>query len=232
MKIRNAFIYSLSVAVLISMISCGGQETEGETEGTDSTDVVEAAVYDIGVSLVLEAEVPLECEVEDAYVDCHQWTDVNGKNYFLRSLGFPLETGQRTASGDPALTQYIFAYHYRETSDGISLIKEYRDSVVACEFDVMMDHVQGCFFVTDMDEDDIGEITYMYRMTCTSDVSPSTQKLYIIEGNDIYLVLGMSLVLGEGGEYELGAEFSNAPEGFEEHARGIWDDFKDEMAAF
>jgi len=195
-------------------------------------EISEVPLYDIGINYVREDEVPAACEVVDAYLDCHQWTDVNGKNYFLRSLGFPFESGQRGVSGEPAETQYIYAYHYRETSEGMSLVNEYRDSIVACEFDVIMTHVKDCFFVTDLDEDDMGEVTYMYRMTCTSDVSPSTQKLLIVEGNDIYLVNGTSLVFDEGGEYELGAEFSGAPEGFEDHARGIWDDFKDEMAAF
>ena len=223
--------FALSFIVL-TMPACGG-DTEGTSENeADSSEVTDIPKYDIGVNFVPDAECPKECYAEDAYLDCHQWTDVNGKNYFVRSLGFPDETNMRGLDGNPTETQYIYAYHYRETSDGISLVHEYKDSVVNCEFDIIMDHVKDCFFVTDMDEDDMAEFTYMYRMTCTTDISPSTQVLKIVEGHDVYTVTGLSEVFEEGGEYELGPEFENAPEGFREHATGIWEDFKDEMGAF
>jgi hypothetical protein len=224
-KLLSAIIFVCSIC-----ISCGGA-AEGEEEGTDSTGV-EINQYDISVNYVPDNEVPSECEAMDAYLDCHQFTDANGKNYFVRSLGYPDETDLRGGDGSPTETQLIYAYHYRETSDGINLVNEYRDSVVNCEFDIIMDHVKGCYFVTDMDEDDMAEITFMYRKTCTTDISPSTQVLKIIEGNDVYSVTGRSLVFEEGGEFELGPEFENAPDGFKEHAEGIWADFMDELGAF
>ncbi|MBN4082070.1 hypothetical protein JYT21_00040 [bacterium AH-315-B15] len=229
MKTRQSVLLMTSFLSLFLVYSCGG--SEGEGDGTDSTQV-ETAEYDISVNWLPDDEVPRECEVIDAYLDCHQWTDANGKNYFLRSLGFPVETELRGTDGSPTETQLIYAYHYRETSDGIELVNEYRDSVVQCEFDIIMDHVKACYFITDLDEDDMGEITFMYRMQCTTDISPSTQVLKIIEGNDVYTITGRSLVFEEGGEYELGPEFDNAPEGFKEHAEGIWADFMDEMGAF
>ncbi|MCG8576636.1 MAG: hypothetical protein MI810_17285 [Flavobacteriales bacterium] len=232
---RKLLALSALFSVFLLIPSCSG-ETEGDGDkkesGKDSTEVEEQSAYDIAPNYVPDNELPAECEFIDAYVDCHQWTDVNGKNYFVRSLGFPIPTEVRAQLGDPTETQYIYAFHYRETSDGISLIHEYKDSVMACEFDIIMDHVEKCFFVTDLDEDDMGEVTYMYRLSCTSDVSPSTQKLHIVEGHDRYTVNGNSIVFDEGGEYELGEEFANAPEGFEEHAIGIWEEHSDEMGGF
>lgn len=225
---KISFFALLMGGLSIITSSCGGDADESQG-GKDSTEVADLPKYDIGVNFVHDDTVPAECQVMDAYLDCHYWTDVNGGNYFLRSLGFPTESEQRGKSGDPRESQLIYAYHYRETSDGISLLHEYRDSIVNCDLDIIMSHVKGCFFVTDIDEDEMAEFTYMYRMTCTDEVSPSTQVLKMVEGHDVYTLIGESLVFEEGGDYEIGPEFENAPEGFQEHATGIWDDFKDEL---
>ncbi|MBN4082069.1 hypothetical protein JYT21_00035 [bacterium AH-315-B15] len=224
MRIKKLELWMSPVICLIVMFACGDNTSADDGNSGDPED--KAVEYDISVNYVLSDEVPLECEAVDAYLDCHQWTDVNGKNYFLRSLGIPFKSEVLDEKGDSTESQFIHAYHYVENSSGIELVKEYRDSVFDCEYYSIMNFVIGCYFVSDIDKDKMGEITYMYDMRCTPEIEPSNRVLMMIEGNNVYTIRGKSLAKNEVGEYVLGPEFANAPAGFSEHAKGIWEDYR------
>ena len=106
----------------------------------------------------------------------------------------------------------------------IRLLREITDFVKDCEFDLILGHELDAISLTDIDNDEIGEITFIYRMACTSDVSPSTQKLIMLEDGNKYALRGTTKVMGEGGDYEAGEEFNSAPEGFLKHADELWNE--------
>jgi hypothetical protein len=101
-------------------------------------------------------------------------------------------------------------------------LKETIDFVKDCEFDILVSHELDAISLTDIDENKIAEITFIYRTSCTSDVSPSTQKLIMLENGNKYPMRGTTRVMEMGGEFQVGEEFESAPEGFQAHAEKIW----------
>ena len=85
-----------------------------------------------------------------------------------------------------------------------------------------MGHELDALTLTDLDYDNIAEITFIYRTTCTSDVSSSTQKLIMLEEGEKFALRGSTQVMGDGGEYEIGAGFKSAPDEFLNHAKQLW----------
>ncbi|WP_224369004.1 M949_RS01915 family surface polysaccharide biosynthesis protein [Hyalangium versicolor] len=84
--------------------------------------------------------------------------------------------------------------------------------------------------VTDLDKDGVGEVTFAYQVQCTSDVSPASLKLLILEGGDKYIVRGTTKVqVAEnetmGGERQVDASLEKGPPAFLKHALGRWERF-------
>jgi hypothetical protein len=220
----------VALVLLFSMISCGGDHENSslESENPNQTDSITTEVEEIPIDLTLESvgEFPHGCDVKGTVVDVHTWSDVNGTNYFIRTMG-DYETksiGDDQYSSDLS-TQYLYAFHYAQYADGeIKLLKETTDFIKECEFDIVMGHQLelDAISLTDIDQDEIAEISFIYRLACTSDVSPATQKLIMLENGDKYPIRGNTEVMGEGGNYEAGEEFDSAPEGFLEHAVNLW----------
>ncbi|MEO9531160.1 MAG: hypothetical protein ABJG68_12450 [Crocinitomicaceae bacterium] len=207
------------------LMSCGGQdssENENGSEDTMSNPVVEESLPEIDITLNKLDEVPTECKFEANLVDAYRWVDENGTNYFIRTIS-EIEMAYPVEDGDVSDSQYLYAYHYVKNSKGeFSLLKETTDFVKDCEFDIKVSHELDAISLTDIDENNIAEISFIYRTTCTSDVSPSTQKLIMLENGKKYPLRGTTKVMEVGGEFEVGEEFNSAPEGFQAHAEKMW----------
>jgi hypothetical protein len=218
-------LISLSVIALM-FGSCAtdssGQEDHSteETVQLDTTTEVVEPEMEIDINLEKIEKVPKQCEHQGFLVDAYTWKDMNGTNYFLRTIGEAYE-----GEGEKAfmMSQFLYAYHFYEDAEGnFTESREVKDYVMDCEFDLNMSHELDAITLTDLDEDNYGEISFIYRLTCTSDVSPSTQKLMMLESGDKYALRGNTQVMGMGGDYEVGDEFNGAPEGFLEHAEKLW----------
>ncbi len=213
---------------VILLASCGGStdaETTDSTENeNDSTANVEVEVQEaiIDITLTKLDEVPSKCEVAGNVVDAYSWMDENGTNYFIRTIT-EIDMAYPVTDGEEMDSQYLYAYHYALNQKGeMTLLKETTDFVKDCEFDIVLSHELDALTLTDIDEDNVGEITFIYRTACTSDVSPSTQKLIMLENGDKYPLRGTTKVMDIGGEFEAGEEFSSAPDGFLTHAEELW----------
>lgn len=219
----NRIISSIFAALLL--ISCGGSDGESTNETVQdslNTEVIESDII-IDINLSKQNSVPKECKIEGKMVDAYSWSDKNGLNYFIRSQG-DLEAKYPTDDfEDVTSSQYIYAYHWVQSPTGeFKLLKETVDFVKNCEFDLIMGHELTAITLTDLDENGIAEISFIYRLTCTSDVSPSEQKLIMLEDGNKYPLRGYSEVMGEGGTYTAGEEFDTAPAAFLEHAKTLW----------
>ena len=209
------------------LFSCAGEEEdrgiEDEKDSSDDELVIDTDTdIIIDISLNKVTEFPSDCVIEGTMIDVHSWNDRNGTNYFIRSLG-DYSVRDIPDYGEPVGTQYLYAYHYVEDPSGaIRLLRETIDFEKDCEFDLVIGHELDALTLTDIDEDEVGEIAFIYRLHCTSDVSSSTQKLIMIEDGAKYPLRGSTEVMGYGGEFEAGDEFENAPEGFLEHATNLW----------
>jgi len=213
------------IGVIIT--SCGGHEDEVKNSeeilsnetSLDSVDE-EANLFDISLTKI--EEVPEGCDVQGKVIDVYRWDDEQGANYFIRTLG-DKELGKPKYTDEPGMTQYLYAYHYIDLNNGkMKLSREITDFVKDCEFDLNMGHELDALTLTDLDADNKGEVAFIYRTTCTSDVSSSTQKLIMLEDGEKYALRGTTQVMGDGGDYEIGEGFKSAPGEFLDHAKQLW----------
>ncbi len=125
----------------------------------------------------------------------------------------------------------LYATLFADTADGHQQRWGIQDRVDACPFDITAQFTQKPAVVSDADADGVPEFWVSYRLSCRSDVSPSTLKLIGYEAGQKYALRGTSrLQLGdssEGGEFEADAAIKSAPL-LLESARGLWVNVRDE----
>lgn len=221
-------------AFVLFMTSCGNPDENHEENhdadsiGTENVDVhiEENLDYDIHLTSIEKNKIPEECDYEGKVFDVNSWSDANGLNYFIRSISEFEE--ENLEDGAVLVSQNLYAYHYIQKGNTFELKREVTDFVKDCEFDVIVSHVPTAIELKDINKDNIGEISFVYRLACTSDVSSSNQKLVMLENGEKYILRGYTEVYGEGGDFEIGEEFNNAPEGFLEQAKKMWEEHRTE----
>ncbi|NOQ70830.1 MAG: hypothetical protein GQ574_02445 [Crocinitomix sp.] len=200
--------------------------SENLTEQLDTPDESETAdtsvPMDLGLRKVKAVDLP-DLDYAGNFNDCWYWEDKNGENYFIRTLEEP-QLHPENSEGWETTDQYLHVYHYIVSSNAeSSLLRDLTDFVKDCEFDLILYHLDE-IELSDIDNDNYGEITFGYRLNCTSDVSPSDQKVLLYENGDKYILRGTAEAIGYGGEYEVGDEFDSAPEGFLKKAESFWEE--------
>ncbi len=115
-------------------------------------------------------------------------------------------------------------------SIGKKQVWQARDFVQQCEFDLSLEFLDGAIEVTDVDENGLGEISFLYVLGCRSDVSPDTMKLLMYEDATKYALRGESMVQVNatdfiGGEFQVDPSFDKAPAAFLDFARAKWKRF-------
>lgn len=140
------------------------------------------------------------------------WTDKYGTN----AVVFSRE--KRGATGAA-----LIAAHGRLEGDGSwTVVREFKEVIDACEFDLVLEPYLGEWSITDLDKDGLGEATFAWNADCVSDVSPTTYKMLMIEDGAKYTLRGHTRVGEFGGEFKADPEFSKAPVGFQAHAEKAW----------
>lgn len=121
----------------------------------------------------------------------------------------------------------LFAYHYAVNSDLVKLLRKITDFEKDCEYDLTLAFIENSITITDLDNNNFGEITFAYKKACISDVSPMDLKLIMLENGNKFILRGSTTVnLGNekiGGEKNIDALFKNAPNNFLSHANKIWE---------
>ena len=139
------------------------------------------------------------------------WQDSNGKNIALF-----------TRKGNE-----LFTYHYAINSDKVKLLRKVYDFEKDCDYDLILEFIGNSIKVTDLDNNNFGEITFAYKKACISDVSPMDLKLIMLENGNKFILRGRTTVnLGNekfGGEKNIDSSFKNAPDNFLSHANKIWE---------
>ena len=87
--------------------------------------------------------------------------------------------------------------------------------------------VIGEIEVTDIDEDGVGEVLYVYNVEGNCDVSPKTYGLVLHSGTELYEITGTDdLQVNRGipgsAEMKFSESFNTAPAGFRDHAVEAW----------
>jgi hypothetical protein len=224
------FLYSFIVLAL----SCQQQNNSDTASSADNLDNVidettpdesetadTSAPMDFGLRTIDGTAIP-DLDYSGNLTDCWNWDDKNGANYLIRSIDEP-EFKYPEDDGDEIYDQYLHVYHYVIDDNGeVRLLRDLTDFIKDCMFDLIMNHIDAVM-LSDIDNDNYGEIAFGYRLACTSDVSPSEQKVLLFENGDKYILRGEAVAIGYGGDYEPGNEFDTAPEGFLAQAEKYWE---------
>ncbi|MCI0472256.1 MAG: hypothetical protein L0Y76_01590, partial [Ignavibacteria bacterium] len=200
--------------------------TGASTEETASSGTISGITYDV-------KDLLRTLLFDGKFVAGVSWQDKNGKNAVILS-----ETDEKVKKGkgeyeDDRRSKELYGYHFI-IKDGVAEeLWKVQDFIKDCEFDVTIEHIKKSLTVTDLDSNGTAETTFIYKLTCRSDVSPADMKLIMHEGKEKYAIRGeMEISLPNGDEYggkmNPDKSFSKAPESFLKYAKKQWEQLKTE----
>lgn len=139
---------------------------------------------------VSRAQLPPQLKPLSELVRAVRWSDRAGDNVvaFSRALD--------EKRGDARLKVELWS---AKAGRG-RVLRTLKDAELGCEFDLYAEFIDAALGVTDLDADGIAELSFAYRTTCTSDVSPFALKLFLLEQGAKYALRGTTQVDTGGGE--------------------------------
>lgn len=123
----------------------------------------------------------------------------------------------------------VYAYCFVQSGGAWQKEWEVKDRIDNCEVDATCEFFPGSFTVTDEDKNNVGEVTFLYKLSCKGDVSPDEKKLIMYEGMNKYAIRGTTILQfpqsREGGDKRLDASFAKAAKPLLDFANSQWDKF-------
>lgn len=168
--------------------------------------------------------VPSFLKNENEIIEAVKWNDKLGENLIVITL-----TDERIIDGDDRIKEF-FVYHYIVKDTSAEVLWKSYDFVKDCPFDITLEFIDSSLTVTDLDGDDIAETSFMYKLSCRSDVSPDDLKLIMHEGQDKYAIRGeMILKINDEeptpGKMTIDDSFNYTKGIFKDFAVGQWKKF-------
>lgn len=153
------------------------------------------------------------------------WTDANGENVVLVT---ETSVDEKPGPYGHLLSKELYAYHYIMKDGSGDELWKIQDFVNDCDFDLALSYVPESLSITDLDGDGIAESTFMYNLSCKSDVTPDDLKLMMHENKNKYALRGYTYIksINGGGDYKVDKAFNDAPASFLEYAKKQWEKFK------
>ncbi|HEY0021790.1 MAG TPA: hypothetical protein VGB24_02740 [Longimicrobium sp.] len=231
----HAFCRVLGCAAAAVLLGCepASQDDARRALAADTTEPARPAEVAALELLSFDPEaLPPNADVTGNVVDGARWRDANGENVVVLA-----ETGEFPSAGEcdtdpPCRDAEIRAYHFARNGSTWKRLWLVTDFQRECDFDLIAEFVKGSLSVTDLDHDGVGESTFLYALACTSDVSPSTLKLIMHEGQAKYAIRGttdLSAVLGtseySGGDRNVDPAFGRAHPRQRSYALAQWGRF-------
>lgn len=210
-------LFNSLIASLVLLSACGGSNTESQSGVNEA---IGQASYPL---ITFEREKMVKLQFVGEFVDGKAWTDKNGENMLIFTSKM-----QENPSDDygPSTNVELRVYHYADSGSGFRLVKEVQDFEKDCGFDNRAVFSKNSVSITDLDQNGFAEVIFVYRLGCTSELSPDSLKLIMLENGNKYAIRGNTLVdygtEKAGGETSIDPEFEKAPKQFLEHARQIW----------
>lgn len=236
--------FLIAFGAVIMLYACNSSvnqksNTTGNSESTEQTSINSESAKNEGNNnrvtelkkLIFDAkklskqEINLyKKEMKGEIVNGLRWEDNNGKN-----VVFFTEAVTKHAGSDDApesADKELHAYHYKYNNDKYEIVREVKDFEKNCMFDMRARFIEESAFVTDLDKNGFAELTFVYRLGCTSELSPDGLKLIMLENGKKYAIRGNTEVdYGNeniGGETNTDEAFKEAPKEFLDFAKKIW----------
>jgi hypothetical protein len=152
------------------------------------------------------------------------WKDSKGEH---RALFTAIPVKMNESSG--LQSGAIYVYCFSKNTSGWKKTWEVKDRVDACEVDATCEFFPKSFTITDRDANDVGEVTFLYKLSCKGDVSPDDKKLIMYEGVNKYAIRGATILQfaegKEGGDKKIDPSFTKAAKPLLDFANSQWDKF-------
>jgi hypothetical protein len=246
---KNSILLLISI-ILISVSGCGGKKEVPDKPASDSlknntagttgndkkqeTQVTETANTGKISDIMYDIKDYLKTLIfEGKYISGVQWKDKNGQNVIVLSESeVKVKKGKSQYDSDKKSKQ-LYGYHFLIKEGNAEELWKVQDFVNDCEFDLTLEHLKKSLTVTDLDSNGIAESTFLYRLTCRSDVSPCDMKLIMHEGKEKYALRGEMEITFEngdnfGGKMNTDKSFDKAPAAFLKYAKKQWEQFKND----
>jgi hypothetical protein len=161
--------------------------------------------------------------IKGTLVDGLNWQDAEGENRVL----FTAIPVQINKSGQQAGA--VYAYCFVKNGTDWKKKWEVKDRIDACEVDATCEFLPNSFTITDNDGNNLGEVTFLYKLSCKGDVSPDDKKLIMYEGVNKYAIRGSTILQlaegNEGGDKKIDPSFTKAAKPLLDFANTQWDKF-------
>ncbi len=173
------------------------------------------------------AGIPPDIKYSGSVVAMSNWDDRLGHN-----LLFITETKEITSDNEFRYKE-LYGYHYVMRDTGKSQLWKIHDLVQDCPLDITLHYLENSLKITDLNNNGIGESSFLYKMSCKGDVSPDNLKFIMHEEKDKYAIRGsmnqeMKGEPPEKGSMKVDSSFNNSPKEFLEFAKEQWNKYKNE----
>jgi len=137
--------------------------------------------------------IPKTATYQGNVVGGAHWKDAQGEFIFFVTQTPAIDSKGECATEDGCKDAELYAFCYA-IKDGVATqVWKTIDFERNCPFDLYAGLAKDAIFVTDEDKNGIAECSFLYILTCRSDVSPSTLKLIMHEGTTKYAIRGTTI---------------------------------------
>lgn len=172
------------------------------------------------------SKVPESIQYSGSVVAMAQWDDKLGSN-----IVFITESAE--ISNEDTRSKELYGYHYITDNSEYVRLWKINDFIKDCPVDLTLEYTDKSLIITDLNQNGIGESSFLYKLSCKGDVSSDDMKFIMHEDKNKYAIRGtMNLVMNgqelEKGNMKVDPSFDNAPLEFLEYAKKQWNKFKTE----
>lgn len=182
----RVFIFICFAAVLFS---CNSSSKKAPNQAKDDTARMEnlsttpEPVITIDPVKITAAQLPASLKFKGKLFEAWRWTDKMGENILILSYVAPYNDKEKNEYGEEARSAELHAFHFaKKDNSDYKQVWMLNDGEKSCSFDITCEFIKDATTVTDLNADGIAETTIQYKMSCRSDVSPSTMKVIMYEG--------------------------------------------------
>ena len=159
-------------------------------------------------------------------VEALSWSDTQGNNLLLLSESVTFsknDTSNRNAS--------LFVGQYLEVQGNWIRQWKVEDFENDCPVDAGAKIIPKSIEITDLDNNGIAEVSFMYRIFCAGGVDPQVLKFIMYERKNKFAIRGETLIKlpnqpAYGGETTVDKSFKLAPQEFQQFAMRQWNKYR------
>lgn len=153
-----------------------------------------AIAQSIKASKLTNSQIPITFKFKGSEIqEVWQWTDTEGEKILVASVDNPVkEIDYRQTKLSARIHVFIFQKNGKQTYDQIF---EFRDGELGCTDNFVCGFVKNSITITDLDNNGIGEVTFIYKTGCREKSEPVKMTLEMHEGfNQTYSLWGETWV--------------------------------------